>query len=985
MIVKYCGNPKFDQDDELRENCFQAFEVLAMRCTKEMTPHIDSVMSLALKFIKYDPNYAADDDENEEMDVDEAAEDEEEEEAGDYSDDDDMSWKVRRSSTKCLCAIITTRIDLLHTLYQKVGPVLISRFREREENVKVDVFRAFTDLLRQTAISNKRSSSNFVNTTNELLGALIPKAVARITAQLREKSAKTRLAAFAVLKELVAVAPGCMSARVSDLVPGLVFSLREKAANSSLRVEALAFLRLLLASHPPEVFFPHVATLAPHVLKAMGDPYYRIAAEGLRAGAQLALTIRPAAPFTPSFEFRPHVPGLYNAALGQLRAQDIDQEVKECALYCVGTIIAVLGDELRADLPACLALLLDRLRNEITRLTAVKVLATIAASELKVDLSPILPDAFAELASFLRKSNRQLRQSSLLTLGTLVEQYGAPSTLSVQVLPELSALVSDADLFLSHLALLLCVQVMRSAGAAATPAVQERIVPQAFELVKSPLLQGVALTTLLLFFSELVSLNPKVITFEFLIDNLLSMTKQKDALNKQAYTSVAQGVAAVCTSAKPSQRDTVVSKFIKEFPKAKDDGKLLSLLAIGEIGRRADLSHHETLHALLMLALEQPSEEVKHAASFALGNVTVGSMEKYLPMVLQEITAHAQRQYLLLHSLREIIIRQSSVEGQRLLQPYLPSILTLLFTHCESTEEGTRNVVAECLGKMSLLAPQDVLPILDEKFAGSTFARATAVTAVKYAVSESPTPAASDTQLQPHMPRVLRLLQDPEPLVRRSVLLTLNYTAHHKPDLIRDILPEFLPSLYAETKVRPELIKEMDLGPFKHKDDQGLDIRKNAYECMYTFLDTAIDRIDIQTFVQHIAQGMSDHYDIKMLTHLMLIRLANTAGAALLEGVDRLVEPLRETITSKVNDTDVKQEADRHEELVRSALRAVAAIARIPSAECVPSFRDFVRNVVLGTPAFAERYREVSREELAAGAAAPAAELAAPGTPTPPY
>lgn len=61
-----------------------------------------------------------------------------------------MSWKVRRSSVKCLEAVISNRRDLLVELYENVCPVLVSRFKEREENVKSDIFLAFVALLRQT-------------------------------------------------------------------------------------------------------------------------------------------------------------------------------------------------------------------------------------------------------------------------------------------------------------------------------------------------------------------------------------------------------------------------------------------------------------------------------------------------------------------------------------------------------------------------------------------------------------------------------------------------------------------------------------------------------------------------------------------------------------------------------------------------------------------------------------------------------------------
>ena len=67
-----------------------------------------------------------------------------------YSDDDDMSWKVRRSAAKCLEAVIATRHELLTEFYSNVSPALITRFKEREENVKADIFKAYIALLKQT-------------------------------------------------------------------------------------------------------------------------------------------------------------------------------------------------------------------------------------------------------------------------------------------------------------------------------------------------------------------------------------------------------------------------------------------------------------------------------------------------------------------------------------------------------------------------------------------------------------------------------------------------------------------------------------------------------------------------------------------------------------------------------------------------------------------------------------------------------------------
>lgn len=56
------------------------------------------------------------------------------------------------------------------------------------------------------------------------------------------------------------------------------------------------------------------------------------------------------------------------------------QEVKECAISCMGLVISTFGDNLTGELPACLPVLVDRMGNEITRLTAVKVGFTVDVS-----------------------------------------------------------------------------------------------------------------------------------------------------------------------------------------------------------------------------------------------------------------------------------------------------------------------------------------------------------------------------------------------------------------------------------------------------------------------------------------------------------------------------------------------------------------------------------------------------------------------------
>lgn len=50
-----------------------------------------------------------------------------------------------------------------------------------------------------------------------------------------------------------------------------------------------------------------------------------------------------------NFDFTPWTSELYNCTLVRLKAADIDQEVKERAISCMGQIICNLGDYLQVS------------------------------------------------------------------------------------------------------------------------------------------------------------------------------------------------------------------------------------------------------------------------------------------------------------------------------------------------------------------------------------------------------------------------------------------------------------------------------------------------------------------------------------------------------------------------------------------------------------------------------------------------------------
>lgn len=77
-----------------------------------------------------------------------------------------------------------------------------------------------------------------------------------------------------------------------------------------------------------------------------------------------------------------------------------------------------------------------------------------------------------------------------------------------------------------------------------------------------------------------------------------------------------------------------------------------------------------------------------------------------------------------------------------------------------------------------------------------------------------------------------------------------------------------------------DLVRIVEMGPFKHRVDDGLEPRKAAYEACYTLLDTCLGRFDSLEMLEVVLRGLTDDNEIKAICYLMLSRLAQVAPAA---------------------------------------------------------------------------------------------------------
>ena len=392
-----------------------------------------------------------------------------------------------------------------------------------------------------------------------------------------------------------------------------------------------------------------------------------------------------------------------------------------------------------------------------------------------------------------------------------------------------------------------------------------------------------------------------------------------------------------------------------------------------------------SFEALVRDAFEtRVDESFLTAAAFALGGACAGVADRarFLPVVVagaSSSSSDARASYAFLVSAREAVRNTSS----SFTETETKSLVECLLQNAEKTraeEEGARAVVAECLGRLAARDENAALVARLEADANDANAaagrRAVAVDAAKHALTHARVSETLD--LMPRFVNETTLAKDTDARTRVAAMRALSAAAHADADALcssrlADWIARVAPALFAQTPVDASLVRVVDLGPFKHTVDDGLETRKAAFECLATLLDAFRESAEIQTeiargeedflarapsgFARGVAAaaalGAADHYDVKIVAHGLVCALAKGSPLgteALREVLPDLCVALRGTLTAKLKSDAVKQEMDRADDLARSCLRAVAAThARLftSGAETDPAFRAFLAEAVM--------------------------------------
>ncbi|KAI9715801.1 MAG: hypothetical protein M1828_000706 [Chrysothrix sp. TS-e1954] len=974
--------------DEVRETALFTLDSFLSSCEQDMLGQDQECVDVALRLLKYDPNVAMmDGDEDPDLlsEPDEFGSDEDFEEEGGADNEDDLSWKVRRSAAKLLQTIVSIRGRLLlenPELFDRIARALVDRFQEREETVRLEILRTLDLLIKSTSDDIEQLHALVANSIEEhlppagqtrkrrrgqsdasiheavksrrLTGSVSPESwtpplnestanfrkvgsdIVRGTLRLAKSSTPaTKQAAVSTLKDFIVARHGGLNDRMGEAFELLVNSIKPdnngplaltSASGTNLQIESLKLLSAMVKTHPSQDLEPFLGAIIRSVAHAAQASSPRTSCEALRSAEQLIKALTPPRAAHTKTKSAERLLQLRSTIVDLITAKSADLATRQQAIAVLGTMLGRTMNNHGSKMMSptvktqTFDLLSDTLRNETTRLASITAINTIGR------LAPPQPDVDAnwlgktclELGSQLRKADRSLRTRSLATLRTFITDRNCSSSLdktsAKQLVELLIPLLTSEDLQLVGPTLTILTSMLQDADT-------QFALQHDFVRALCLLLTSQHASVLQEPLCDIVDVVGRHGASRPLMQSLL-----KDVGISGNPTVVGKVIGALAV-ASGNQADVKVNDFLSELKTTEDDQrKCLALSVLGEIGLRSGSS--SSLSAPLFSDyFMNSSYDVSMAAAIALGQAAAGSgnAKSYVPIVLQKAGSQQQGdQYLALHSVKEILQHNDSIHD---LSPYSQSMWSAAVQ--SSTSEDNRTIGAECIALLAMLDPDTYLQAIQDLLNDSAISkRSSAILALRDVFTNTDT--SYNKHLRPLSTEVLMSsMRDSAIDNRRSALNTFNAAARNKPELVMPHIQTLFPLVLEQAHEDPSLIREVSMGPFKHKVDDGLEVRKSAYETLYSLLEGSPSRLDPAALLDRTIAGISDEASIRSISFLMILKLALIAPELTASRLDSMTDRFRQVLGVTLKDTAVRHEHDRANEAKRGVIKLSMELTRI--------------------------------------------------------
>jgi cullin-associated NEDD8-dissociated protein 1 len=906
---------------EVRETALAALEAFNGLGYSTVEPYVPEMLDICAEFIRFNPNYIQDDGSDDEMedninDVDDYQPmegDDEFDDASEFDDSDDQSWKLRRYAAKLAASLVQVAPRQLPAIYAKLLQSLVSMLSsEQEETVKVELIAALCMFIGAASddgifygsrTAGRRSSDTSMQLETDPQTQLLeylPRLVKISLKELcRSSSVPTMQGYLGVFGSLIRVLQG-----IKSQLPSVVSVLASLSQSKPpLLIDILDLVAVILRHHEVQELNPLLLQLTDIIALGINDSYYKISGEALDVALDLF------ALYTSGGQsLNIPVSVVQSGIVARATSNNLDLETREKAVKALGQLVAYAPLS-QSDFDSGCLIVLDLLSNESLRGTSLSATAVIARSSRELSANWIVA-VVDRLSGFLNQSSRSLRQDALNAIRAITSQSGwhtmsdanlvaSMTTVSRIVLGHGQEVLTSSD---GH-----AIQVVVHILTDLVPVADNSVVEFAIGVINQlgvEVARDVSDSVLALFRAIVQNSDKRQ------IHSVYSHLSKPSSNNAEL---AARALAVVITE---GQLNDKIPDYESAVCKYDAPNLRWSLLVMGNVGKLLPLGMN--LDPLYMQLTTQTDESTKVSVAQTIGQIASNNLDRYLDPLLSRLQAAEHCLYLYLVVVREVVDNAKA---------HLEKIWFALFSldlNKDSFTEGVHSLLAEILGKLSILNPEGFLPQLQVHLSSEKASvRATVLSAVKYTFGQPHD--RYDDLLRPIIADFLALVEDEDIGIRQLALSALGSAIRNKPHLLIPHLARLLPLLYKETVVNQSLIRSVQMGPFKHKVDDGLDLRKTAYETIYELVNT-LSRERLQAFgmldemLDRILAGLSDEQDIKVYSCVILGRLVSVDLSVLTASgkLDQVITTFGGLLNATVKESAIKQEFEKQGEIDRN-------------------------------------------------------------------
>lgn len=860
-------------DDDVGETCLATLQALVCIGSTDASC-VSAATEAALAALTYDPN-AMDMDEDDDINT-----DDDELELDDVSDDDDMSWRIRRAACRVLGTLYEHgTMDASHAPH--IAASLTDRLNEREETVRLEALAALMQVL--------RVAPRALGPHTQMVSALSS-----------WRSATAQVAALQALTALVASLGADLPQSDTALRMALSVIEDDAAASHYSQGRCMAGLELLkqMCLSAPSVVLTDVDRVSSTLAQVSCQPYHRTALEALAVGPPFFVHVAPQAPAACA------------ERLCEVLCRPWDHAAAlDASLVALDAALCSVGPRL-ASLPRLLQVISTRLQDPVTRARCVQVVQDVMTCRSLQTCMPVHElgrESLPLLASLAH--HRDMGAAALHALHSVAVVL--PSDAQPIVLELLQRPMPPLDAPTLPPTLALAQQAVQYHPPVAHH-VAEWVLPAML-----PALADVPPPALEAFFALLTSLASAEDALAPRLVEALEQAWEAHCAQRSVHMPLVFAQCLVAATTASASIDVVLARVeaLMNMPDAVP--QTLAHYTIGVLGQRSLLAgwpHAKTVYERMGSMHGQGT-----GSTFALGGMLLGN-QQFLAPVAERL---AEDEHGVLPILREAFAMASETQTREL----APSVWSYLIRPKLLSAEP--DACTECIARIVYADTSLLSELAQLVHSQHEQHRAMALGALRTLLSLDRQQA---LDIQPHFSAFMERLSDPCLSVRHASVLALHAALNSRAALVMQHADLVLPLLYETTVVREELKRSVRMGPFTVIQDDGLDLRKNAHETLFTLVDTCLDQVRTRDVLDCVLRALSDDDSIKLLGCLMILRLADLECADVAAYLDAIAPKLHAVLTRKLRDNATKQEVEKASEITHASLRVLARLSPMASS-----------------------------------------------------